>query len=49
MFDVPLTVARNAGVLAGWLAGVPPAFPKGGEDAACPAAETTAFHSNGTR
>jgi len=35
--------ARSAGVLAGWRAGVPPAFMRGGEDAASPAAGTAAL------
>src|SRR5438067_757912 len=34
---------RLACVLAGWRAGVSPAFPRGGEDAASPAAETAAL------
>jgi len=33
----------SAGVLAGWRAGVSPAFARGGEDAASPAAETAAL------
>jgi hypothetical protein len=37
-------MTRNAGVLAGWLAGVPRLRPaRGGEDAAWPAAGTAAL------